>query len=58
MPNVMVFLADDFGYGSTNAYGEPKTLINMPNIDKLAKEGIKFTMLLLLDQYLQLNVTH
>ena len=43
LPNVIVFLADDFGYGSTNAYGAPETLIKTPNINKLADEGIKFT---------------
>lgn len=42
-PNVIVFLADDFGYGSTNVYGAPETLIKTPNINKLATEGIKFT---------------
>ncbi len=42
-PNIIVFLADDFGYGSTNVYGAPETLIKTPNINKLADEGIKFT---------------
>ena len=43
LPNVIIFLADDFGYGSTNAYGAPESLIKTPNINKLAEEGIKFT---------------
>jgi arylsulfatase A len=43
LPNIIVFLADDFGYGSTNVYGAPETLIKTPNINKLAKEGIQFT---------------
>jgi len=43
LPNVIVFLADDFGYGSTNAYGAPEYLIQTPNINKLAEEGIRFT---------------
>ena len=42
-PNVIVFIADDFGYGSTNTYGASKALLETPNIDKLAAEGIKFT---------------
>jgi len=42
-PNVIVFLADDFGYGSTNTYGAPESLIKTPNINKLAEEGIQFT---------------
>ena len=43
LPNIIVFLADDFGYGSTNVYGAPESLIKTPNINKLAKEGIRFT---------------
>ncbi|WP_044207949.1 arylsulfatase [Flammeovirga sp. OC4] len=42
-PNVILFFADDFGYGSTNVYGAPKSLIQTPNINQLAKEGIHFT---------------
>ena len=42
-PNVIVFIADDFGYGSTNVYGASEELIKTPNINKLAKEGVKFT---------------
>lgn len=42
-PNVIVFIADDFGYGSTNVYGASEELIQTPNINKLAKEGVKFT---------------
>ena len=43
LPNIIVFLADDFGYGSTNVYGAPESLIKTPNINKLAEEGIQFT---------------
>ena len=43
LPNIIVFLADDFGYGSTNVYGASEALIKTPNIDKLAIEGIQFT---------------
>jgi arylsulfatase A len=42
-PNVIVFIADDFGYGSTNVYGASEELIKTPNVNKLAKEGVKFT---------------
>jgi arylsulfatase A len=42
-PNVIVFIADDFGYGSTNIYGAQEELIKTPNVNKLAKEGVKFT---------------
>ena len=41
-PNIVVILADDLGYGSANCYGAPKTLIRTPNIDQLAKDGMKF----------------
>lgn len=40
VPNVIVILADDLGFGDVSAYGA-KT-INTPNIDKLANEGICF----------------
>src|ERR687893_1491275 len=40
-PNVIVILADDFGYGSVGCYGG--TGLNTPHLDRLAKEGRKFT---------------
>ena len=40
-PNVIVILTDDLGYGDLSCYGATK--INTPNIDKLAKQGIRFT---------------
>jgi arylsulfatase A-like enzyme len=40
-PNVIIIYADDVGYGDLSCYGATK--INTPNIDKLAKKGIKFT---------------
>lgn len=40
-PNVVFILADDLGYGDLSCYGATK--INTPNIDKLAKQGIRFT---------------
>ncbi|MEQ9286149.1 MAG: arylsulfatase [Cyclobacteriaceae bacterium] len=42
-PNIILFLADDFGYGSTNIYGAPTTLIQTPNIDKVANNGVRFS---------------
>jgi len=35
-PNIVVFLADDFGYGCTNAYGADEQLIRTPNLNRLA----------------------
>ncbi len=40
-PNVIYIYADDLGYGDLSCYGATK--IKTPNIDKLAKEGIRFT---------------
>lgn len=40
-PNVIVILADDFGYGSVGCYGG--TGLNTPHLDRLAREGRKFT---------------
>lgn len=42
-PNIVVILADDFGYGSLNCYGADRKLIRTPHLDRLAKEGIRFT---------------
>ena len=39
-PNVVVFLADDMGWGDSATYGHP--LIKTPNLDKLASQGVKF----------------
>ncbi|MFG0290391.1 MAG: sulfatase [Rhodopirellula sp. JB044] len=40
-PNVVVFVADDMGWGDSGTYGHP--LIQTPNMDRLAAEGVKFT---------------
>lgn len=41
-PNIIVILADDMGYGDVSAYN-PDSKIPTPNIDRLAKEGRRFT---------------
>jgi arylsulfatase A-like enzyme len=41
MPNFVIIMADDLGYGDISCYGN--TYINTPNIDKLASEGVRFT---------------
>jgi arylsulfatase A len=40
-PNIILIMADDLGYGDIGCYGSTK--INTPNIDALAKGGMKFT---------------
>lgn len=42
-PNVIVILSDDYGYGSVGCYGADGKLIQTPNLDRLAKEGRRFT---------------
>lgn len=42
-PNIILILADDFGYSSVNSYGADKSLIRTPNIDRIAENGMKFT---------------
>jgi arylsulfatase A-like enzyme len=41
-PNIVFFLADDFGYMDTGACN-PKTFYETPNIDGLARKGMRFT---------------
>lgn len=41
-PNVVLVLADDMGYGDVSAYN-PDSKIPTPHIDRLAREGMKFT---------------
>jgi arylsulfatase A-like enzyme len=40
-PNVVVIYGDDVGFGDVGAYGA--TMIPTPNIDRLAREGLRFT---------------
>jgi arylsulfatase A-like enzyme len=40
-PNILFILADDLGYGDVGVYGQK--VIQTPNIDRLAAEGVRFT---------------
>ncbi len=42
-PNIVIILADDYGYGSAGCYGADPRLIRTPAIDRLAREGRRFT---------------
>src|SRR6186713_2469140 len=40
-PNVVLIVTDDVGYGDIGSYGAPD--IKTPNIDSLARDGVKLT---------------
>ena len=40
-PNLVIILCDDLGYGDLGCYGNEK--IKTPNLDRLAREGVRFT---------------
>lgn len=41
LPNFVVILADDMGYGDLGVHGHP--YIRTPNLDRMAAEGLRFT---------------
>ena len=40
-PNIVMFIMDDLGYGDVGSYGAAD--VKTPNIDRLAREGVKLT---------------
>jgi len=41
-PNILFILSDDHAWQAVSAYGESRHLIQTPNIDRLAQEGMRF----------------
>ena len=41
-PNILFIMADDHAWQAISAYGESRHLIQTPNIDRLAHEGMRF----------------
>ena len=41
-PNILFILSDDHAWQAVSAYGESRHLIQTPNIDRLANEGMRF----------------
>ncbi|MEM6551126.1 MAG: sulfatase-like hydrolase/transferase [Planctomycetota bacterium] len=41
-PNIVLIFVDDMGYGCAGSYGDTN-LVPMPNVDRLAAEGVRFT---------------
>ena len=40
-PNIVLIMADDLGFGDLECYGHPR--VKTPNINQLAKQGVRFT---------------
>lgn len=41
-PNIVFIFSDDHAYQAVSAYNDPRKLNHTPNIDRLAKEGMRF----------------
>jgi arylsulfatase A-like enzyme len=41
-PNILVIFSDDHAYQAISAYGDPRRLLDTPNIDRIAKQGARF----------------
>ena len=42
LPNIIIIYADDLGYGDLSSYND-KAAYKTPRLDRMAKEGIRFT---------------
>src|SRR3982750_131486 len=41
-PNILFIFSDDHAYQAISAYNDPRKLIETPNIDRRAREGMRF----------------
>ena len=41
-PNIVLIFSDDHAYQAISAYGDPRKLLDTPNIDRIGKEGVRF----------------
>ncbi len=41
-PNIVFIFSDDHGYQAISAYGDPRKLLETPNIDRIGREGVRF----------------
>lgn len=41
-PNIVIIFTDDHAYQAISAYGDSRKLVETPNIDRIAKEGVRF----------------
>ncbi|MBI3880523.1 MAG: sulfatase [Verrucomicrobia bacterium] len=42
-PNILFIFSDDHAYQAISAYNDPRKLLQTPNLDRIAKEGMLFT---------------
>src|SRR4051794_12332981 len=41
-PNIILIFSDDHAYQAISAYGDARKLIDTPNLDRIAREGVRF----------------
>ncbi len=41
-PNIVFIFSDDHAYQAISAYNDPRKLLETPNLDRIAKEGMRF----------------
>src|SRR6185437_8646376 len=41
-PNIVVIFSDDHAFQAISAYNDPRKLVETPNIDRIARQGVRF----------------